>query len=64
MSVQIQSTTRPVPSSILHNSTDVRSQYTRMAAAQVRHEAGRKLQAVFSRIRNRATWQDPAMPES
>ncbi|KEF31410.1 MAG: hypothetical protein EP339_08590 [Gammaproteobacteria bacterium] len=38
-------TVNPLPSSILHNGADVRSQYTRAAAAQVGQFISRKLRS-------------------
>ena len=41
-------TTRPLPSSILHNSTEVRRQYTRAAARQAMQFISRKVR-IFNR---------------
>ncbi|KAA1176199.1 hypothetical protein FWJ25_03445 [Marinobacter salinexigens] len=38
-------TVNPLPSSILHNGADVRSQYTRAAAAQVVNFISRKIRS-------------------
>ncbi len=64
MNYQNQSTLQPVPSSILHNSTDVRTQHTRLAARQVAGFASRNLKSVYRQVRSKLAWQGPAAPQS
>lgn len=52
-------TVHPLPSSILHNSTDVRRQYTRAAAKQAAQAISRKM----SSWRRKATSATPEMPQ-
>lgn len=46
------------PSSILHNSTDVRAEYTRIAARQ----AGNTIRKSLKQMRAKLAWQDSAQP--
>lgn len=64
MNYQNQSTLQTVPSSILHNSTDVRAQYTRAAARQAVNFTGRNLKTVYRQLRNKLAWQGPTAPQS
>lgn len=64
MNYQNQSTPQPVPSSILHNSTDIRAQHTRAAARQAAGFANRNLKSVYRQVRNKLAWQGPAAPQS
>lgn len=64
MNYQNQSTLQTVPSSILHNSTDVRAQHTRAAARQAAGFAGRNLKSVYRQVRNKLAWQGPAASQS
>lgn len=52
-------TQHQLPSSILHNSTDVRRQYTRAAAKQAAQVISRKM----SSWRRKATSATPEMPQ-
>ena len=52
-------TVHPLPSSILHNSTEVRRQYTRAAAKQAVQVISRKM----SSLRKRAATASPEMPQ-
>jgi len=52
-------TVHPLPSSILHNSTEVRRQYTRAAAKQAVQVISRKMNS----WRKRAAIASPEMPQ-
>lgn len=52
-------TVHPLPSSILHNSTEVRRQYTRAAARQAAQVVSRKMNF----WRKRAATATPEMPQ-
>lgn len=52
-------TVHPMPSSILHNSTEVRRQYTRAAAKQAAQVISRKM----SSWRKKAATATPEMPQ-
>ncbi len=52
-------TVHPMPSSILHNSTEVRRQHTRAAAKQAAQVISRKM----SSWRKRAVTASPEMPQ-
>lgn len=57
-------TSTPVPSSILHNSTNVRAHYTRVAAKQASDAIRKQFELLYKQVRARKTWQNPPMPES
>ncbi|MBS3804522.1 MAG: hypothetical protein KGY54_08235 [Oleiphilaceae bacterium] len=48
------------PSSILHNSTDVRAEYTRAAARQ----AGNAIRKNLKQMRAKLAWHNSAQPHS
>jgi len=52
-------TVHPLPSSILHNSTEVRRQYTRAAARQAVQMISRKVNS----LRKKAVTASPEMPQ-
>jgi hypothetical protein len=52
-------TVHPLPSSILHNSTEVRRQYTRAAARQAVQVISRKMNS----LRRKAATASPEMPQ-
>ncbi|MCC4283029.1 hypothetical protein LL273_04800 [Marinobacter salarius] len=52
-------TVNPLPSSILHNSTEVRRQYTRAAARQAVQVISRKVNS----LRKKAASASPEMPQ-
>ena len=52
-------TVHPLPSSILHNSTEVRRQYTRAAARQAVQVISRKVNS----LRKKAASASPEMPQ-
>lgn len=52
-------TVHPMPSSILHNSTEVRRQYTRAAAMQAAQVISRKMNS----WRKKAATATPEMPQ-
>ena len=56
-------TVNPLPSSILHNSTEVRRQYTRAATRQAVQFIGRKLR-IAGRRAQAATPDMPEMPQA
>ncbi|WP_166265642.1 hypothetical protein [Marinobacter caseinilyticus] len=56
--------TSSVPSSVLHNSADVRAQYTRVAARQIAGIAKKNLRSVYRQIRARVVLKNPTMPAS
>lgn len=62
MTQQHHNTMQPVPSSILHNSTDVRAQYTRVAARQAADIARKNLQTLYRQIRSKKLFKNPAGP--
>lgn len=53
-------TNQPLPSSILHNSADVRAQYTRMAARKAFASLGQNLKPLYRQLRARMAWNKPA----
>lgn len=62
MALQHWDMVTPVPSTVFHNSTDVRSQYTRDAARQVRQALGAQLKTAARNIRHARVWPGRAMP--
>lgn len=62
MALQHRDMVTPVPSTVFHNSTDVRSQLTREAAHQVRQAFAAQLKTAARNLRHIRVWPGRAMP--